>query len=325
MDNQITNWLTVHIDTVHEGLDAVTELLLSVGIDAVSVEDETDFREFLEENRPAWDYVDESLEESLKGVSRVTFYLPDDADGYAQLAQARIALQSFKEARQDCGTLLMTLDRVKNADWETAWREYYKPIEVGDKLLIVPQWERVDASGRVPVILDPGLSFGTGAHPTTQLCLKMLEKRIKGGERVLDLGCGSGILSIAALNLGAASVTAVDIDEQSVRVAAENASLNGIGPDRFSVLRGDVLTDPDFLESLGGPYDIILANIVADVIIGLAPIVKNLLSPDGHFLCSGIIAGREQEVADALQWNGFTIAHSDNEKDWYAYHCVPAR
>lgn len=319
---EVTQWLTVHIDTVHGGLDAVTELLSAIGVDSVSVEDETEFHEFLEQNRAAWDYVEEALEESMRGRSRVTFYLPEDEDGYAKLAEARIALQRLKESRDDCGPLLMSLEHTQNSDWEYGWKDYYKPIEVGSRLLIVPKWEAADIRGRVPVILDPGLSFGTGEHPTTQLCLTLLEKRIRGGERVLDLGCGSGILSIAALNLGAASATAVDIDELCQRVAAENAALNQIGPDRFTVLCGDILSDAALLERLGSGYDIALANIVADVILALAPLVRTLLAPDGHFLCSGIISGRETEVADGLRRNGFAIADTYSAKDWYAYHCV---
>ena len=319
----VTQWLTVRIDTVHAGLDAVTDMLSGLGIDSVSVEDETEFHEFLEQNRAAWDYVEEALEESMRGRSRVTFYLPDNNDGYAALANARIALQTLKESRDDCGPLIMSVERTQNSDWEYGWKDYYKPLEVGNRLLIVPKWEAADIRGRVPVVLDPGLSFGTGEHPTTQLCLTLLEKRVHGGECVLDLGCGSGILSIAALNLGAASATAVDIDEMCQRVAMENAALNQIGPDRFTVLHGDILSDADLLRRLGGGYDIILANIVADVIISLAPIVPSLLAPDGHFLCSGIIAGRETEVADALRRNGFAIADTYSAKDWYAYHCTP--
>ena len=321
----VTQWLTVHVDTVHDGLDAVTDLLSGLGIDSISVEDETEFHEFLEQNRAAWDYVEEALEESMRGRSRVTFYLPDDEDGYAQLAQARIALQRLKESRDDCGPLLMSMEHTQNSDWEYGWKDYYKPIEVGNRLLILPKWEAAELRGRVAVVLDPGLSFGTGEHPTTQLCLTLLEKCLKGGERVLDLGCGSGILSIAALNLGAASATAVDIDELCQRVAAENAALNQIGPDRFSVLCGDVLSDAALLERLGGGYDIVLANIVADVIISLSPLVRNLVSPAGHFLCSGIISGREQEVADALRRDGFEILDTYSKNDWYAYHCMKGR
>lgn len=321
---EVTAWLTVHIDTVYQGLDAVTDMLSAIGVDSVSVKDETEFREFLEQNRAAWDYVDDSLEKSMRGRSRVTFYLPEDEDGYAKLAEARIALQALKESRHDCGALIMSVERTQNSDWEYGWREYYKPIEVGNRLLIVPKWESADIRGRVPVILDPGLSFGTGEHPTTQLCLSLLEQCVHGGERVLDLGCGSGILSIAALNLGAAEATAVDIDEMCRHIAAENAALNRIGPDRFTVLCGDVLSDAALLERLGGGYDIVLANIVADVILGLTPLVKGLLSASGHFLCSGIISGRETEVADGLRRNGFAIQDACNAKDWHAYRCTLA-
>ncbi|MBQ9521753.1 MAG: 50S ribosomal protein L11 methyltransferase [Oscillospiraceae bacterium] len=320
-----TQWLTVHIDTVHGGLDTVTELLSGFGIESVAVEDEDEFHEFLEQNRAAWDYVEESLEKSMRGRSRVTFYLPENDNGYAQLAQIRIALQRLKESRHDCGSLLMSMEHTQASDWEYGWKDYYKPIEIGNRLLIVPKWEAADIRGRVPVILDPGLSFGTGEHATTQLCLTLLEKCVRGGERVLDLGCGSGILSIAALNLGAAHATAVDIDEMCQRVAVENAALNQIGAERFTVLCGDVLSDTALLDSLGGGYDIVLANIVADVIMSLTPLVRDLLAEHGHFLCSGILSGREREVADALRRNGFDIRDTYSKKDWFAYHCMKGR
>ena len=216
-----------------------------------------------------------------------------------------MALQRLKESRSNCGSLLMTLENVQDAGWETSWKQYYKPLEIGERLLVVPQWETVDPHDRVTVTLDPGLTFGTGNHATTRLCLTALEKAVRGGERVLDLGCGSGILSIAALRLG----------------ARDNAALNRIGEDNFTVRTGNVLTDGDFRTSLGGEYDIVLANIVADVIIGLAPLVRSFMRKGGVFLCSGIIDSRTEEVAGQLRRAGLTVLERREADGWTAFAC----
>ena len=294
------NWLEVHIDTNHAGLDPVEAMLSALDVDGVVIDDETEFREFLEDNRQYWDYVDESLERRMAGLSRVTFYLPSDEAGFSKLGEVRLALEDLRALGQDWGSLIMSLENLADEDWENNWKQYYKPMEIGERLLVVPKWESVETAGRIPLYLDPGLTFGTGDHATTRLCLAALEKTIHGGERVLDLGCGSGILSIAALRLGAASARAVDIDRMCLDVAWENAALNGIGKETCDVRIGNVLTDETFRASLGGGYDVVLANIVADVIIGLAPLVRGFLKEGGTFLCSGIIEGRQEETAEAL-------------------------
>ncbi|WP_312942065.1 50S ribosomal protein L11 methyltransferase, partial [Oscillibacter sp.] len=239
------NWLEIHIDTNHQGLEATEAFLSGLGIDGVVIEDETEFHTFLKENRQSWDYVDEDLLEKKSGVSRITFYLEENEAGLARLGEVRIALEEFRRTHSDFGTLLMTLESLKEEDWAYGWQKYYKPLNIGQRLLVIPQWEQdtVNPGDRVPLILDPGLAFGTGSHATTRLCLEALEQVVKPGDTVLDLGCGSGILSIAALKLGATSATAVDIDENCINVAYENAALNGVGRDRYTVLSGDVLGD----------------------------------------------------------------------------------
>lgn len=321
-------WLELHIDTTHAGLEPVETMLSALGIDGVVIDDETEFQEFLENNHQYWDYVDEDLEREMQGRSRITFYLEESEEGFSKLGEVRIALEALKQSRSDCGTLLMTLENLEDADWENNWKQFYKPMEIGERLLVVPQWLQEDSKvktllsqGRVPLILDPGLTFGTGSHATTRLCLTALEQRIHSGERVLDLGCGSGILSIAALKLGAAHAFACDIDEKCQTVAYENAALNGIGADTYTVRTGDVLSDTALRGEIGGGYNVVLANIVADVIIALAPEVRGLLADGGVFICSGIIDTRSDEVAGHLRSAGLTIAESHASEGWYAYIC----
>ena len=315
------DWLELHIDTTHTGLEPVETMLSALGIDGVVIDDETEFHDFLESNRQYWDYVDENLEASMHGKSRVTFYLPADETGFAQMGEVRLALEDLKARRSDCGTLLLSLENLRDEDWENNWKQYYKPMEIGQRLLVIPQWEQVDPGQRVPLILDPGLTFGTGSHATTRLCLTALEKTVAQGDRVLDLGCGSGILSIAALRLGASQALAVDIDDKCLDVAYENAALNGIGKDRYTVRVGDVLSDGSLRRELEGSYDIVVANIVADVIIALAPLVPSMLRPGGTLLCSGIIDDRAEEVRAALEAAGWTVLETQSADGWFAYTC----
>ena len=316
-------WLEIHIETTHDGLEAAEAFLSGLGIDGVVIDDETEFHQFLEENKRSWDYVDEELLKKEAGASRITFYLEENEAGFARLGEVRIALEDFRRKRPDCGSLLMTLEQLKEEDWAFGWQKYYKPMKIGDRLLVIPDWERdtVDPGDRVPLFLDPGLAFGTGSHATTRLCLQALEQAVKPGCTVLDLGCGSGILSIAALKLGAATAKAVDIDETCVKSAYENAALNGIEKDRYTVLGGDVLADEALREELGGNYDVVAANIVADVILGLAPMARRFLKPRGLFLCSGIIDERATEVADGLRRSGWSSLESHEDGGWFAFVC----
>ena len=321
------NWLELHIDTTHAGLDTLETMLSALGIDGVVIDDELDFQDFLENNHQYWDYVDEDLEKAMQGKSRITFYLQADEEGFAKMAEVRIALAELKKQRDDCGTLLMTLNNMQESDWENNWKQYYKPMEIGDRLLVIPEWEQEGVlgqpkyAGKVPLILEPGLTFGTGSHATTRLCLTALEQAVHGGEKVLDLGCGSGILSIAALKLGAAHAFACDIDDKCLTVAYDNAALNGIGKDTYTVQVGDILSDEALQAEIGGGYDVVLANIVADVIIGLAPAVRGLLKEGGLFLCSGIIDDRAEEVAGKLREAGLEIVETRSAEGWFAYTC----
>ena len=204
------------------------------------VEDEADFQQFLEHNHQYWDYVDDELEQKFAGVSRIKCYLSDDAEGKAILAAIRAAFSNNN----------ISTAFIEDSDWENNWREYYKPIEVGEKLVVVPEWEEIPENGRLPLRLDPGLIFGTGSHATTRMCLAALEKYCSSETRVLDLGCGSGILGIGSLVLGNKCCVGCDIDPKAPDVAMANAALNGIGAERFKVYAGDM---PEHKYAAQGP------------------------------------------------------------------------
>ena len=314
-------WLELKIDTTPVGLTPVSDLVEGLGVTGLVIEDEGDFHDFLEHNHQYWDYVDEELMEAKRGVCRITFYVSADQEGMDTVAKVRLALSQLKSRRDDCGSLVMTMAQMDDADWENNWKQFYKPMEIGERLIVVPEWESAKTHGRIPLILNPGLTFGTGSHATTRLCLTALEKHVTGGQRVLDLGCGSGILSIAALLLGADHAFACDIDEKCVDVAYENAALNGIGKDRYTVRWGDVLSDKQLQKEMGEQYDIIAANIVSDVIIGLAPQVRPFLKEGGLFLTSGIIDTRAAEVAQKLRDAGWEIVEERSSEGWFSYLC----
>lgn len=302
-------YIEVCVNTPADEIERRCEEMTAMGAEGFVIENEADFQDFLENNHQYWDYVDDELESRFTGVSRIKCYLCDDEDGRAVLCRIRGAYGGVETSF------------VEDSDWENNWREYYKPIEVGEKLVVVPEWEDIPDDGRTALRLDPGLIFGTGSHATTRMCLAALEKYAGEGKTFLDLGCGSGILGIGALVLGSARCVGCDIDPKAPDVAASNAALNGIGSDRFKVYAGNILSDVSLRYMLGSGYDAVLANIVSDVIIPLSALVREFMKPGAVFITSGIIDGRQDEVRAALEGNGFEVIEHRNEEEWHCFVC----
>ena len=300
-------YIEVTVNTPAKEIDRRCEEMTAMGVGGFIIENEEDFKDFLEHNHAYWDYVDEDLAQKYAGVSRIKCYLTDDEEGQNCLRQIRAAYGDIQ------------ISYVQDSDWENNWREYYKPIEVGEKLVVVPEWEAIPEDGRVPLRLDPGLIFGTGSHATTRLCLAAMEPFVNADTKVLDLGCGSGILGIGALVLGAKSCLGCDIDPKAPDVVCSNGALNGIGPDRLTACAGDILSDASLRRRFGSGYDLVLSNIVSDVIIPLSRYVRDFLAPGGIWISSGIIEGRQDEVRAAIEQAGFTVLEHRQEEEWHAF------
>ena len=310
----------VTIYTTTAGIDVLTGILLDLHITGFEVQDAQDFEEFLTNTTIHWDYVEEDLMKLRSCETNVKVYLPQNPQGAETLALLREALQRVK--KQDTahrfGRLEMDSQTLKTEDWENNWKQYFKPFPVGKQFIIKPSWEEVqNPEGRTILEIDPASSFGTGSHSTTKLCIEALEKMVTPGCEMLDMGCGSGILSVAGLLLGAKHVNAVDIELNAAKTSAENVQKNGISPDHFASFCGDIITDTELYQTLSQrSYDVIAANIVADVIKGMADRLYALLKMGGQIVVSGIIAPRAGEVRDTLTGCGFVLLEENEKDDW---------
>ncbi len=307
-------WLEITLSTVDHDVEAAAAALTAAGFSDLVLEDQQEFEEFLENNKAYWDYIDEDLQQKLQGLSRIKLYLEDTDD---------TSLARLKEVAEEL-SLAMDITTLPETDWEESWKENYPPVELGQKMIVLPYWLAQEYSGdRIPVILDPGLTFGTGAHPSTQMVVAAMEEIVAPGSRCLDLGSGSGILSIAALRLGAESAIGVDIDPKAEDIARENAAYNGLSSPEFTALTGNVTTDRKLMDTLSQQrYDLVLVNIVADVIISLAPVLPKFLEKDSILICSGILADRLDEVTAALKRAGITVTSLRAGEDW---RCITAQ
>lgn len=300
-------WNRFTLKTKTEAEDIVICTLAEVGIEGVEIQD----KQPLTDEDKAQMFVDIMPEGPADdGIAYLNFYLEEDADTEAILKDVKAALEDLRSF-VDIGEATITESQTEDKDWINNWKQYFHPIPVGEKLLIRPTWEEAyDPQGRTVLHLEPGLAFGTGTHETTRLCLELLEKYLKPGMSLLDVGCGSGILSVAGLLLGAEKAVGVDIDALAVKTAGENAQTNGV-EEKFQGICGN-LTD-----QVAGKYELVVANIVADIIILLTKDITRYLNPDSIYLMSGIIDTRVQEVRDALEPR-FTILEERQEKGWFA-------
>ena len=307
-------WLEITVNTKPGGVEALATALTGLGFEDFCIEDQQEFESFLEENREYWDYIDEGLQQELQGLSRIKLYIEDTDTG---------SLETLRRFSKDRG-LSMTENLLPDTDWSESWKESYPPQEVGKNLVVLPYWLADTYEGsRKQVILDPGLTFGTGAHPSTQMVMETMEETLVPGTRCLDLGSGSGILSITALRLGAREALGVDIDPKAEDIARENAAYNGFSAPAFTALTGNVTADKGLMERLSQKeYGLVLVNIVADVIIGLSPVLPEFLGRDTVLICSGILDTRLPEVLEALQQAGLTVTGIREKEEW---RCVTAR
>ena len=307
-------WLEITLKTAADTVEDMAAALTAGGFPELVIEDQNQIEDFLEQNRAYWDYIDEELQQHLQGLSHIKLYL-EDADE-AGLAKLRKLAESLG--------LPMEVTAMAETDWEESWKENYTAVEVGERLVVLPCWLNTeDYPQRLPVILDPGLTFGTGTHPSTQMVLRAMEKHVKPGMACLDLGSGSGILSIAALRLGAKSAIGVDIDPKAEDIARENAAYNQFFAPEFTALTGNVTTDRPLMDKLAGKdYDVVLVNIVADVIIGLSPVLPDYLTQNSTLICSGILDVRLGDVRAALEAAGLVVTAIFEQEDW---RCITAK
>lgn len=303
-------WIEVTIVTSHQAVDAASGVFYRFGVSGVAIEDPKDMIERNADPRQ-WDYVEDRYLPEDTGEARVKGYFlsgPRDGDIVKSIKHE---VDRFPEYGLDKGPGEVSVRIVYQRDWANEWKKYYKPFRVGEHLVIKPTWEDYQPrEDDIVIELDPGSAFGTGSHETTRMCMEMLQKYVRRGCTVFDVGCGSGILSIVSSKLGAGHVTGIDIDEAAADAAVKNVRISG--ERNVRIKRGRLL------EGIGGKADIVVANIIADVVIDLADAVDSFLSGEGIFICSGIISEREDDVKEALSKNGLRILEVKTGGDWVA-------
>ena len=306
------NWTEVTIKTTTEAVEAISNILMEERCGGVMIEDPKDFL-FQKKNELDWDYVEEEVfNKSGQDGVLIKTYIPEERNvlELIETVKARIAL--LPSLGLDIGEGSVSLSNVNESDWANEWKKYYKPTKVGKKIVVKPSWEEYEKQeGDLIIELDPGMAFGTGTHETTSMCIRELENYVDETKTVFDIGCGSGILAIAAAQLGAKEVVAGDLDEVAVKVSKENCEINNVS-DKVVVKHGSLF------EVVDSKADVIVANIIADIIKILAKDVSKFLKDDGVFISSGIILAKIDEVCQALEENGFEIVKVERLGEWSA-------
>lgn len=318
-------WTEVNIYTSVQGIDILCANLTDIGIKGFQIQDPDSFNEFLQNKEGKWDYIDESLLSLSDCESCVTVYIPQNEQGAETFSalKSMLADMKSKDTQNIYGKLNIDCSGIREEDWANNWKQYFKPLNVGKKLIIKPSWENCEnPDGRIILEIDPASSFGTGQHHTTRLCLELLEKSIKSGDNILDIGCGSGILSIGAMLLGAENAVAVDIEQNAVSTAVENAAKNNIDSKKYQAFCGNIISDSKFAQKIDGCYDIITANIVADVLIAMKDLFARYLKNNGTLIISGIIEERMNEVTNAVESAGFSIDEFNIKDGWAAVKLI---
>lgn len=310
----MNDWMQVKVLTTTAGADLVSEILLEAGSEGTMIEDRNDV---FENQRPEgqWDIIDPAIADRIGEDVKVTGYYPIDENRNNVISSIASALGRLQALTPDVdlGKLEMQVQGFENEDWSESWKKSFKPIRLGDHIVICPGWLEYEKQPDDKVIeIDPGMAFGTGTHETTGMCAALIEKYVQPGQRVIDIGTGSGILAIVAAHMGAKKVLATDLDAVAVRVAAENAALNGFG-DKIDCRCGDLL---DVVDVSG---DVVIANIIADVILMLAKPVRERIVPNGVFICSGIATDRREDVRRALLENDYEILDEPVKGEWAAF------
>ena len=311
-------WIRFTLDTHTDAVDMLSYMLDEIGVEGIEIEDHVPLSE--EDKKKMFVDILPDPEDN-DGTAKVHFYMePENCNPEKIMMQVQDIFQAVKQFC-NIGKGTVSLSETEDKDWINNWKTFFKPFRAADNIVIKPTWETYEKENEDDILIeiDPGIAFGTGSHETTKLCIQALDKYVKKDDSVLDVGCGSGILSIAALKLGAAHATAIDIDEVAVKVAAENMEVNHIPASQYTLFDGDLITNSFLKVKAGTGHDIVVANILADVIIPLTGVIRPHLKKGGLYITSGIINTKEEEVREALIANGFEILGVEYMKEWCCF------